>query len=112
MPVKPVGEEPEVAILKWGIMRDLAGFRLVGFRADTLGGRVTSPIVEFDEHARIAVTATGRRYHLSGEPDPTAAALLIRMHAIRWGLSEGDVAMVDVSEVALALAPKPAGGLN
>lgn len=105
--VASVSEEPEVTIIKWGIMQDRAGFRLVGFRADTLGGRVTSPIVEFNEHARVAITESGRRYHLSGEPDAKAATLLIRMHTHRWGLSGADVAMADVSKVAMAFTSKP-----
>lgn len=110
--VKSVDNEPEVTIVKWGIMQDPVGFRIVGIHAGTRQGRVTSPIVEFDEHARTARTASGRLYHLSGEPNDDVAAVLIRDHARRWGLTVFDVALAEPSEIALALAPRPQGGLN
>lgn len=113
--VKSVDDEPEVTVTHWGIMHDFSGYRLVGLYAiPGLGrsGRLSSTIVGFDEHAMVATTASGRRYHLSGPPDARVTAGLIRMHMRKWGLSTADVAMAEPWEVALALAPKPSGGLS
>lgn len=111
--MKSVDDEPEVTVTHWGFMHDAAGFRLVGlYTVSGLGrsGRVSSPIVEFDENARMATTASGRRYHLSGLPDKRVAAGLIRMHMRKWGLSIADVALADPWEVSLSRAPRPSGG--
>ena len=111
----PVSEEPEVTVTHWGIMQDWHGYRLVGlYHVPGLGrsGRVSSPIVEFDDHSQIVTTSSSRRYHLSGPSDETVAAGLIRAHVRKWGLTVQDVAMAEPWEVALALVPKPSGGLN
>lgn len=110
--MKTVDEEPEVTVTHWGVLQDPWGFRLVGMHSLTRRGRVTSPLVEFDEHSRTARTESGRRYHLAGEPHEEVAAALIRSHMHRWGLTVFDVAMAEPWEVELALAPRPSGGLN
>lgn len=112
--VKSVEDEPEVTITHWGIMQDEFGFRLVGIRSDDRRGRVTSPIVEFDEHGRTARTESGRRYHLSGPPDEKMAAVLIGVHAEMYGLTVFDVAMAEPWEAALFCGSKPRGmgGVN
>lgn len=108
MNVKSVDEEPEVTLTRWGIMMENhGGYRLVGLRNGI--GRVTSPIVEFDEHSRMARTASGRRYHLSGPYDEEVAARLIRSHIRHWGLTVRDVAMVETWEVSMFCGEKPDG---
>lgn len=109
---KSVSEEPEVTVTHWGIMQDRHGYRLVGlYHVPGLGrsGRVSSPITEFDEHAMVATTSSGRRYHLSGPSDDRVAAGLIRAHIRKWQLGVDDVALADLRQVSLALAPKPSG---
>lgn len=110
--VKPVSEEPEVTLVHWGIMRDPYGYRLVGYRADTKRGRVTSPVVALEGLTRTAETESGRIYHLRGDPDHKAAAMVIVHHMRRAGLTVDDVELARVEDVVLAFAPKPAGGWN
>lgn len=108
--VAPVSEEPEVTLVHWGIMRDPYGYRLVGYRADTLRGRITSPIVAFEGLSRTAETESGRVYHLRGPSDYPAAWLVACEHMRRAGLGPDELDLATVADVALAFAPKPAGG--
>lgn len=110
--VVPVSEEPDVTLVHWGIMRDPYGYRLVGYRADTKRGRVTSPIVAFEGLTRMAETESGRVYHLRGEPNDKAAAWIVVEHMRRAGFTVADVELARVEDVALAFAPKPSGGWN
>ena len=115
MTVRSVSEQPEIVLVNWGVMQDFSGYRLVGMHITPRGsqsGRVSSAIVEFDDHAMTVRTESGRLYHLSGSPNEKVSAALIRAHIRRWGLTVTDVAMAEPREVALALAPKPRGGLN
>lgn len=109
MTAKPVHEEPEVVIAKWGVMQDPAGYRLVGVHAATGIARVTSPLVVFDVHGTTAETASGRVYRFRGPADDMAAARIVRAHMKKWGLTVFDVALAEPSEVVLAYAPKPSG---
>ncbi|MBZ9798724.1 hypothetical protein [Mesorhizobium sp. ES1-4] len=108
--VKSVSDEPEVILAHWGVMQqNLVGFRLVGVHAATGVARVTSPIVEFEEMAMTAKTESGRTYRLRGPADPDAAAEMIHKHIRMWGLTVHDVAMADISDLALALPRNPQG---
>ncbi len=108
MTVKPVSEEPEVELFAWHFVQENHGFfRLVGFKSDDQRGRVTSPLVEVDMHARTVVTASGRLYRLLGEPDPAAAARIVHAHIRRWGLTIEDMALAEPDEVFVLLhAPR------
>ena len=110
--VKSVDDEPHVRLERWGVMQDIHGYRLVGLHAGTGGGRVTSPVVEWDGHAKIAVTESGRHYHLVGDPDPVVAAHIIIAHAARWGVPGDQVAMAMVEELDEFLGPRPGERLN
>ncbi|SMG39871.1 hypothetical protein SAMN06265784_103720 [Paraburkholderia susongensis] len=72
MPVWPppsVDIEPELALQHWRVMQTEGDERhLVGMRTDTMLARVTSALREFDAHAMVAVSSSGRRYQLVGEP--------------------------------------------
>ena len=48
---------------------------LVGYNITESEGRVSSPLVAFDGATRTAVTRSGRRYVLIGEPGTNADAL-------------------------------------
>lgn len=110
--VKSVDEEPYVTLERWGIMQDIGGYRLVGIATDTQGGRVSSPVIAFDGHARMVETASGRVYHLRGEPDPLVTAAIIRAHIAKWGLRSDEVAIAEVWELDQFLRPKPGGWMN
>ncbi|MER8573352.1 hypothetical protein NKG99_14420 [Mesorhizobium sp. M1409] len=108
--VKSVTEEPEVVLTHWGLMQEnRIGFRLVGVHATTGRGRVTSPLVEFEELTMTAKTESGRTYRLRGPTDPDATAAMIHEHIQRWGLTVRDVAMADIGDLAFALPQNPRG---
>jgi hypothetical protein len=110
--VKSVDEEPHARLQRWGVMADFSGYRLVGIHAGTGRGRVSSPIVAYDSHARIVETESGRRYHLVGDPDPDMAATIIRIHAARWGVPADKVAMAMPEELDEFLGPRPGEMVN
>lgn len=112
MSTRPVSEEPEIVLTNWGIMQDASGFRLVGFHAETRRGRISSTIVAADRTQMIVETESGRIYHLRGPKDNDAAALVIRIHLARWGLTIRDAALADFDEAVFALVPLPSGGWN
>jgi len=108
--VKSVAEEPEVVLTHWGLMQEnRIGFRLVGVHAATGRGRVTSPVIEFEEMTMTAITRSGRKYRLRGPGDPDATVAMIHEHIRRWGLTVHDVALADISDLALLLPPNPQG---
>lgn len=108
---RPVFEEPEVELFSWHFVQENGGyFRLVGYKSDDQIGRITSPLVEVDMHARSVVTASGRLYRLLGEPDPAAAARIVHAHLNRWGLAIEHMALAEADELVLLLhAPKGMG---
>jgi hypothetical protein len=64
-----VRAEPEIQLLDWTIKEDTAGNSyFVGTRADDHDGRVSTPIVEFDQERRRGRTQSGRVYELLGLP--------------------------------------------
>jgi hypothetical protein len=66
---KPVSDEPEISLIEWRIFQLDDGSRhFVGARPHSLGGRISSAIVEIDCSSRTGVTRTGRRYVLLGAP--------------------------------------------
>jgi len=108
--VKSVCEEPDVVLDHWGLMQENGlGFRLVGIHAGTGVARVTSPIVVFEEFTMTARTESGRTYRLRGPADPDATATMIHEHIRRWGLTVRDVAMAEISDLALFLPQNPQG---
>ena len=111
MTVRPVLEEPEVVLIRWGIMQqNLQGYRLVGIHAATGRARITSPLVAFEGLSLTAETESGRIYRLRGPADDQAAAQMIHEHIRRSGLTISDVALATVSEVAMSFAPKSQAG--
>lgn len=59
-----------------------------------------------------ASTASGRVYHLCGDPDAVAAARVLRRHCELAGLSIAEVALVDADEVTLLYAQPSVHGFN
>lgn len=110
--VKSVDEEPHVGLLRWGIMQDIHGYRLVGIKEGSRGGRVSSPVVAWDGHAKIAETESGRQYHLIDDPDPVTAVEIIKAHAARWGVPDDQVALAMPEELDMFLDPKPGMGVH
>jgi hypothetical protein len=110
--VRSVDDEPHVRLVKWGVLQDFHGYRLVGIHAGTRRGRVSSPVVAYDSHAKIAETESGRQYHLVGDPDPDVAATLIRIHAARWGVPVDEIAMAMPEELEEFLGPRPGERMN
>lgn len=110
--VKSVDEEPYVTLERWGIMQDIGGYRLVGFATDTKGGRVSSPIIAYSGYAMTAETASGRVYHLQGEPDPLVTAAIIKIHIAKWGLRNDEVAIAEAWELDEYLGPKLGDWVN
>ncbi|WP_189590959.1 hypothetical protein [Mesorhizobium sp. M8A.F.Ca.ET.207.01.1.1] len=107
---KSVDEEPHVVLIHWGLMQqNMIGFRLVGVHAATGIPRVTSPIVEFETLTMTAKTESGRIYRLHGPADQDTTVKAIHAHIRRWGLTVRDVALADVSDLALALPQNPQG---
>jgi len=104
---RSVDEEPHVRLERWGVMRDSSGYRLVGIHADTQRCRVSSKVVAWDSHARIAETESGRQYHLVGEPNPEIAVQLIWVHTARWGAPRDRVSMAVPEELDEFLETKP-----
>lgn len=112
MSVKPVHEEPEVELLAWHFVRVEGFIRLVGYRTSDGRGRISSGIADVDMMAREVTTASGRVYHLRGDPDAVAAARVVRRHCELAGLSIAEVALVDADEVTLLYAQPSVHGFN
>jgi hypothetical protein len=71
----PVNDEPELTLTSWRVMQTEVGdCHLVGIRADSLTGRVSSPILKLDMKSQVGVTSTGRVYRLLGPAQWTADA--------------------------------------
>lgn len=105
--VKSVDEEPRVTLERWGIMRDASGYRLVGIAADTKGGRISSPVIDYDGNAMTAETASGRIYCLQGEPDTKVTVAIMKAHVSKWGLRRDEVAMAEAWELDKLLGHRP-----
>lgn len=67
-------EQPEVSLVFWGAFEVLVPelgaptIHVVGIRAQSGEGRVSSPVAKLDAPNRSVVTSTGRVYRLVGEP--------------------------------------------
>lgn len=67
-------EQPEVSLVCWGAFEVLVPelgaptIHVVGIRAPSGEGRVSSPVEKVDAATRCVVTSTGRRYRLVGAP--------------------------------------------
>lgn len=108
MRAKPVSEEPEVALVSWGIFVDVFGDpRLVGAPIGTTRGRISSAVQYFDAYTMTAVTASGRTYRLVGPADHmTAIAIVSAMRGLSHGLRQ----WMTTEDLALAVArPLPRG---
>ena len=71
----PVDAAPQLDMRSWMLIRTECGdVHLVGYNVTESEGRVSSPLVAFDVETRTAVTRSGRRYVLIGEPGSNADA--------------------------------------
>lgn len=65
---KPVTEQPEITLTRWGIFETPEGDRhFYGYHYAGMEGRVSSKILEFDPIAQVGKTKSGRVYKLEGE---------------------------------------------
>ena len=64
--VAPVSQAPSITLTNWSIRHATDGDHFVG-TADYYG-RVSTPIVTFDEATKKGITTSGRIYQLVGEP--------------------------------------------
>lgn len=99
---RPAGPDvdPDAHMTRWLVLEvrkskntDLVTRHLVG-RVDG-AGRVSSAIQEFDPKTRTAITQSGRRYHLQGEPSANMDALYVWG---AWANGYGVTEWVDVTE--------------
>lgn len=93
--VASVSEQPQLTLERWRVYETSKGERhFVGYCIETREGRVTTAILSFDIGARIGVTASGRRYRLSGWPCFDSDAELVWSHLASQGVSKtNDVSM-------------------
>lgn len=91
LPGQSVKDLPRVTLIRWrAMMTEGNDVHLVGYALETARGRVSTPLHSLDPLARVAVTASGRAYTLSGPPgcEPTAVQIWsasARLHGIeRW----------------------------
>lgn len=72
--IAPITEQPKENIESWSVREVQINSEtqrtrhLVGYIAWQYSGRVTSKIMEFDKEKMLVKTASGRIYHLKGEP--------------------------------------------
>lgn len=85
MTAAPVDKEPEVTLIRWGIVMAPDGnMHLAGLRADREAkGRTSTPLRWLDCSAMEAGTMSGRRYRLQGPPDDGIAFQVV---IVSWGL--------------------------
>lgn len=84
-----VDEIPEILLERWSIRETPNGDRyFVGFNTIECDGRVSTAIVSFDAHTRLAITASGRQYRLLGRAgfDRDGEYVWNRVRTI-WGVS-------------------------
>ncbi|MFJ1260296.1 hypothetical protein [Cupriavidus sp. CuC1] len=68
-PVAPVDEQPQLTLERWRVYETSHGDRhFIGYCVEARDSRVTTPILSFDAGAKTGVTASGRRYLLTGWP--------------------------------------------
>ena len=112
MPAPPVDEEPEVALVRWGILMHPSGdMHLAGLRADREAkGRISTALVRIDAAAGEAETRSGRRYRLLGEPDDDIA---FEVAVIAWGYVNAVVTYpISAEEARLRLEEPPSPFMN
>lgn len=82
-------EQPEVSLVCWGAFEVLVPelgaptIHVVGIRAQSGEGRVSSPVEMVDAATRCVVTSTGRRYRLVGAPGMQGDALYVWQRWVR-----------------------------
>ncbi|AVK72178.1 hypothetical protein BJN34_0025 [Cupriavidus necator] len=87
--VAPVSEHPQLTLERWRVYETANGERhFVGYCVETHEGRVTTSILSFDICAQIGMTASGRRYQLSGWPCFDGDAELVWSHLASQGVSK------------------------
>jgi hypothetical protein len=112
MPAPPVDEEPEVALVRWGILMHPSGdMHLAGLRADREAkGRISTALVRIGAAAGEAETRSGRRYRLLGAPDDSVA---FQVACISWGYVNAVVMCpISAEEARLRLEEPPSSFLN
>ncbi|MCK5745261.1 hypothetical protein [Oricola sp.] len=99
MPVPPVSKEPEIALVRWGILMLPGGqMYLSGLRQDREAkGRTTTALVSIDAAAGAAETESGRRYRLVGPPDDGTA---LEVACMSWGRIQAAYAQPMTAEEA------------
>ena len=94
--IAAVDVQPLVTLERWRVRETSAGQRyFVGYCVENNENRVSSAIQSFDRGAAVGVTASGRRYLLSGSPCFDGEARRIWQElAERYGIGETkDVSM-------------------
>lgn len=75
---RPVSEQAALTLREWRVMELPDGERhLVGFCVENNEGRVSSPVIELEEHSLRATTTTGRLYLLNGIPGNNLHAMYV-----------------------------------
>lgn len=72
----PVSELPEVSLEDWAIYEVRGQLHLIGVNPDQDRPRYSTSLIAFDRTSRTAITVSGRKYLLIGEPGPDPRALL------------------------------------
>ena len=84
---RPVGVdiEPEVVMSQWSVYSVKSGVDGVKNTTHIVGtvngiGRVCSPVQSFDKETRTAITRSGRKYFLDGEPGKSNRGMYVFAH--------------------------------
>ncbi|MGF6965751.1 hypothetical protein OKW43_002779 [Paraburkholderia sp. WC7.3g] len=99
----PVELQPIVFLSRWQVMETDEGFRyFIGHNMETMSGRTSTCIVNFDPETRRGVTGSGRIYELVGESGvDTKANYLWAVTCAQAGTSSTDVSS-DYDQPAIA----------
>ena len=89
----PVELQPIVFLSRWQVMETDEGYRyFIGHNMETMSGRASTCIVNFDPETRRGVTGSGRIYELAGESGvDTEANNLWALTCAQAGISSTDV---------------------
>ena len=68
----------ERILVQWGLVSENGRGPYIAGREDFGQTRTSTPLLELDAEAGTALTASGRRYRLHGQPDPDYALLVAR----------------------------------
>lgn len=109
---RPVEQIPKIEMASWMFIRtELDVVHHVGRNVTEDEGRVSSRVVSFDVNTRVAVTHTGRRYRLIGEPgsdadsDHVFAAWCAANTVLAWNGVTAQVLASGISNACEGLRP-------